>query len=57
MKKSLLAILGVNVLLIQSSFALDLQQLKTSWSGAYDGQKIGVFIKSIDANQVKATAF
>lgn len=53
MKKSLLAILGVNVLLIQSSFALDLQQLKTSWSGAYGGQKIGVFIKSIDANQVK----
>lgn len=38
---------------MQSSFALNIQQLKTSWSGIYDGQKIGVFIESIDRNQVK----
>lgn len=53
MKKTYFALLGLNALLIQSSFAFDLQQLKTSWTGIYDGQKIGVFIQSIDRNQIK----
>lgn len=53
MKKLIIAMLSVNALLAQNIYALDVQQLQKSWTGKYDEQKIGVFIQSIDRNQVK----
>ncbi len=53
MKKTIIALLGVNLLFLQVTQALEVKELARSWSGKYDDQKIGVFIQSIDRNQVK----
>ncbi|ATZ64653.1 MULTISPECIES: YARHG domain-containing protein [Acinetobacter] len=53
MNKRLITCIGLSAIFTQSGYALDIQQLQKSWSGKYDEQKIGVFIQSIDRNQVK----
>jgi len=53
MHKILMSLIGFSALAIQNSYALEINQLQKSWSGKYDNQKIGVFIQSIDRNQVK----
>lgn len=53
MKKFAMTMLGMSALLVQHVYALEIQQLQKSWTGKYDEQKIGVFIQSIDRNQVK----
>lgn len=52
MNKFLMLCLGLAVIVTQNVHAFEISQLQKSWSGKYDDQKIGVFIQSINAQQV-----